>query len=101
MKLEQGEHGVLAVVDGGGRVWAQCAKSSQYASDYVVEGPLSGFVCEEGTFTPESEQEFREWLADHLIEEGLLFVKDREVAVDFAERIAAAACTILKDRKVR
>jgi hypothetical protein len=99
MKLEEREHGVLAFVDRDGRIWAQCARSSQYASDYVIEGPLSGFVCDEGTFTPESEQEFRAWLSDRLMEDELFFVKDKETALDLARRIAEAAHRILKDRK--
>ena len=43
--------------------------TSPRRSDYVIEGPLSGFV------------------------------KDKEIALDFAKRIAEAACQILKDRK--
>jgi hypothetical protein len=100
MKLEEREHGVLAFVDEGGRIWAQCAKPSPIPTDtdYVVEGPLSGFVNEDGTFTAESEQEFRTWLDDRLIDDELFYVKDKETALDFARRIATAACRILKDR---
>jgi hypothetical protein len=100
MKLEEQQHGVLAFVDDNGRIWAQCAKPSQIPADpdYVVEGPLSGFVNEEGTFTAESEQEFRAWLDDRLISDDLFYVKDKETALDFAERIAEAASRILKDR---
>ncbi len=100
MKLEQREHGVLAFVDEQGRIWAQCARPSQHLSDpdYVVEGPLSGFVYEEGTFTAESEQEFRTWLEDRLLSDDLFHVKDEEAALDFARRIAEAACRLLKDR---
>lgn len=56
MKLEEREYGVLAFVDDNGRVWAQCVKSSPNSPDYGIEGPLSGFVSEEGTFTMESER---------------------------------------------
>jgi hypothetical protein len=35
--------------------------------EYVIEGPLSGFVSDEGTFTMESEREFKDWLNDHLL----------------------------------
>jgi len=100
MKLEELQLGVLAFVDDDGRIWAQCAKPSQSLADpdYVVEGPLSGFVNEEGTFTEESEAEFRTWLADRLISDDLFYVKDKELALDFARRIAEAASRILKDR---
>lgn len=100
MKLEEHAHGVLAFVDDDGRVWAQCAESSQSPADpyFVIEGPLSGFVTEAGTFTAESEQEFRTWLDDRLMSEDLFYVKDKDVALDFARRIAEAACRILKDR---
>jgi len=101
MKLEEREHGVLAFVDDDGRVWAQCAKSSQSAPDYVIEGPLSGFVYDEGTFTTESEREFRDWLSDRLLEDELFFVEDKEAALELAKRIAEAAREILKDRKTR
>jgi hypothetical protein len=47
--------------------------------DYVIEGPLSGFVKDEGTFTTESEREFQDWLNDHLLGEELFFVKDKEI----------------------
>jgi hypothetical protein len=36
--------------------------------EYVIEGPLSGFVSDEGTFTMESEREFKDWLNDHLLD---------------------------------
>jgi hypothetical protein len=100
MKLEEHAGGVLAFVDDDGRIWAQCAKPSPILADpdYVVEGPLSGFVHEEGTFTVESEQAFRVWLDDRLISEDLFYVKDKETALDFAKRIAEAASRILKDR---
>ncbi|HUB62899.1 MAG TPA: hypothetical protein VL996_00340 [Methylocella sp.] len=97
MKLEEREYGVLAFVDDNGRVWAQCAKASPDSPDYVIEGPLSGFLCDEGTFTRESERAFQDWLGDHLLDEELFFVKDKETALDFARRIAEAACQILKD----
>ncbi len=99
MKLEEREHGVLAFVDDNGRIWAQCAKSSPHSPDYVIEGPLSGFVCDEGTFTMESERAFQDWLNDNLLDDELFFVTDKETALDFAMRIAEAACRILKDRK--
>ncbi|MGJ0395321.1 MAG: hypothetical protein ACR65U_03705 [Methylocystis sp.] len=98
MKLDEREHGVLAFVDQDGRVWAQCAKSSPYTSDYVIEGPLSGFVAEEGTFTAESEMEFRDWLDERLLYEDLFHVRDRETAIEITKRIAEAAARILKDR---
>ncbi len=98
MKLDEREHGVLAFVDEAGRVWAQCAKSSPYASDYVIEGPLSGFVIEVGTFTAESETEFRDWLDDRLLYEELFHVSDQETAIEITKRIAEAASRILKDR---
>jgi hypothetical protein len=100
MKLEEREFGVLAFVDESGRVWAQCAKPSPIPADpdYVVEGPLSGFVNEEGSFTTESEQEFRAWLDDRLISDDLFYVSDKETALSIAQRIAEAACRILKDR---
>jgi len=85
-------------VDDDGRVWAQCANSPQNSPEYVIEGPLSGFVNEEGTFTTESEQEFRNWLDDGLLSDELFYVKDKEIALDFAKCIAEAACRILKDR---
>jgi hypothetical protein len=99
MKLDEREHGVLAFVDLDGRVWAQCAKSSPYASDYVVEGLLSGFVAEDGTFTAESEKEFRDWLDDRLLYDELFHVKDREAAIEITKLIAEAAARILKDRE--
>jgi hypothetical protein len=99
MKLDEREYGVLAFVDDSGRIWAQCALSSPYSSDYVIEGPLSGFVSEEGAFTTESEQEFREWLSDRLLHDELFHVKDREAAVEITQRIAEAAARILKDRE--
>jgi hypothetical protein len=99
MKLEEREYGVLAFVDDNGRVWAQCVNSPLNSPDYAIEGPLSGFVNDEGTFTMESEREFQEWLNDHLLGEELFFVKDKEIALDFAKRIAEAASQILKDRK--
>jgi hypothetical protein len=98
VKLEERLHGVLAFVDETGRVWAQCAPSSPGVDDYVIEGPLSGFVCEPDCFTPESEQAFRTWLDDHMFDDTLFYVKEREIALDFAERIATAAQRILKDR---
>ncbi|HTO78745.1 MAG TPA: hypothetical protein VMJ31_03110 [Methylocystis sp.] len=98
MKLDERELGVLAFVDDNGRIWAQCAKSSPYASDYVIEGPLSGFVTEEGTFTAESEGKFREWLSDRLLHDDLFHVADREAALEVTKRIAEAAARILKDR---
>ncbi|WP_315755217.1 MULTISPECIES: hypothetical protein [unclassified Bradyrhizobium] len=100
MKVEQRDDGVLAVVDEEGRVWAQCARSSQHAdeTDYVIEGPLSGFVYEDGTFTADSEQAFRAWLADRLISDELFHVKDRETALALCRRIAIAAREILKDK---
>lgn len=98
LKLEERAHGVLAFVDDSGRVWAQCAKSSPGLPDYVVEGPLSGFVCDAGTFTIESEREFQEWLGDRLLDDALFIVNDRETALELAERIAEAAHQILKDR---
>jgi hypothetical protein len=99
MRLEEREYGVLAFVDDNGRVWAQCVNSPPNSPEYVIEGPLSGFVNDEGTFTMESEREFQGWLNDHLLGEELFFVKDKETALDFAKRIAEAACQILKDRK--
>jgi hypothetical protein len=99
MKLEEREPGVLAFVDDSGRVWAQCAKSSPYADDYVIEGPLSGFICEEGTFTQESERSFRIWLGDRMLEDELFVVKSKDAALELAERIAEAAAKILKDRE--
>jgi hypothetical protein len=101
LKLEERAHGVLAFVDESGRIWAQCATSSPGLPDYVIEGPLSGFVYDEGTFTAESEKEFREWLGDRLLDDELFVVKDREAALELAERIAEGACRILKDRKPR
>ena len=98
MKLEEREYGVLAFVDDTGRIWTQCVKSPPNSPDYAIEGPLSGFVCDEGTFTTESEREFRDWLGDHLLDDELFFVKDRETALDLAKRIAEAARRILKDR---
>ncbi|GLH81701.1 hypothetical protein SSBR45G_66100 [Bradyrhizobium sp. SSBR45G] len=100
MKIEQRDDGVLAFVDGDGRIWAQCARPSQHPADtdYVVEGPLSGFIYEEGTFTPDSEQAFRAWLDDRLISDEIFHVKDRETALSLCQRIAAAAREILKDR---
>lgn len=100
MRLEEQGIDVWAFVDDEGRIWAQCAKPSQHPADpdYVVEGPLSGFVNEEGTFTAESEQAFRIWLEDRLIDDGLFYVKDKQTAFEFAERIAEAACKILKDQ---
>jgi hypothetical protein len=100
MKLQEQQNGVWAFVDDDGRVWAQCAKPSPHPADpdYVIEGPLSGFVNEEGTFTEDSEQAFRTWLADRLISDDLFYVKDKATALDFAGRIAEAACRILKDR---
>ncbi|MGJ4891728.1 hypothetical protein ACQR1Y_26310 [Bradyrhizobium sp. HKCCYLRH3099] len=99
MRLVQRDDGVLACVDDAGRIWAQCARPSQLAADtdYVIEGPLSGFIYEEGTFTPDSEQAFRAWLDDRLISEEIFHVKDRETALALCQRIAAAACEILKD----
>lgn len=99
MKLDEREYGVLTFVDQDGRIWAQCAKSSPYASDYVIEGPLSGFVTEDGTFTAESEKEFRDWLNDRLLYEDLFHVSDREAAIEITKRIAEAAARILKDRE--
>jgi hypothetical protein len=64
----------------------------------VIEGPLSGFVNEEGTLTQDSEQAFRTWLDDRLISDDLFYVKDKATALDFAGRIAEAAFRILKDR---
>ncbi|HTV31731.1 MAG TPA: hypothetical protein VME69_01300 [Methylocella sp.] len=98
MKIEEREYGVLAFVDDEGRVWAQCANSPPNSPEYVIEGPLSGFVNEEGTFTPESEQEFRHWLDDRLLSDELFYVKEKDIALDFTRRIAEAACRILKDR---
>lgn len=100
MRLEEQGIDVWAFVDDEGRIWAQCAKPSQHPADpdYVVEGPLSGFVNDEGTFTPESEQAFRTWLEDRLIDDGLFYVKDKQTALEFAERIAEAASKILKDQ---
>jgi hypothetical protein len=99
MKLEERTPGVLAFVDDAGRAWAQFAPSSPYTTDYVVEGPLSGFVFEEGTFTTESEQELRDWLRDRLIEDELFVVRDKETALDVASCIAEAARRILRDRE--
>lgn len=99
MKLEEREDGLLAFVDDAGRIWAQCAKFSPNSPDYVIEGPLSGFVYEEGTFTIESEREFQEWLGDRLLDDQHFFVKDKDAALELAERIAEAACRILRDRK--
>ena len=99
MRLEEREYGVLAFVDDNGRVRAQCVNSPPNSPEYVIEGPLSGFVNDEGTFTMESEREFQDWLNDHLLGEELFFVKDKEIALDFAKRIAEAACQILKDRE--
>ncbi|MGC2774705.1 MAG: hypothetical protein WA418_03605 [Bradyrhizobium sp.] len=100
MRLEEREDGVLAFVDDDGRIWAQCARPSQHPADtdYVIEGPLSGFVYEEGTFTADSEQAFRGWLDDRLISDAIFYVRDRETALTLARRIAVAACAILKDR---
>ena len=98
MKLEERMYGVLAFVDDIGRAWAQCAPSSPYSTDYVVEGPLSGFVFEEGAFTTDSEQEFRDWLRDRLIEDELFVVRDKETALEVASRIAEAAQRILRAR---
>ncbi|CAL75550.1 hypothetical protein BRADO1672 [Bradyrhizobium sp. ORS 278] len=100
MRLEQRDDGVLAFVDDAGRVWAQCARPSQLAAetDYVIEGPLCGFIYEEGTFTPDSEQAFRAWLDDRLISDEIFHVRDRETALSLCRRIAAAAREILKDR---
>jgi hypothetical protein len=99
MKLEEREYGVLAFVDDNGRVWAQCVNTPPNSPEYVIEGPLSGFLSDEGTFTMESERKFQDWLNDHLLDEELFFVKDKETALDFTKRIAEAACRILKDRK--
>ncbi|MGJ5179226.1 hypothetical protein ACQR16_14195 [Bradyrhizobium oligotrophicum] len=100
MRLEQRDDGVLAFVDETGCIWAQCARPSQHPddSDYVIEGPLSGFICEEGTFTPDSEQAFRAWLDDRLISDEIFHVRDRETALSLCQRIAVAAREILKDR---
>ncbi|BAM91843.1 conserved hypothetical protein [Bradyrhizobium oligotrophicum S58] len=100
MKLEEHDDGVLAFVDEDGRIWAQCARPSQYLddTDYVVEGPLSGFVYEDGTFTADSELAFRAWLDDRLISDGIFHVKDRETALTVCQRIAVAAREILKER---
>jgi hypothetical protein len=99
MKLEERDYGVLAFVDDNGRIWAQCVTPSPNSPDYGIEGPLSGFVCDEGTFTMESEREFQDWLSDHMLGEEIFFVKDRETALNFTKRIGEAACRILKDRE--
>ncbi|NPU69261.1 hypothetical protein HL667_29940 [Bradyrhizobium sp. 83012] len=100
MRVEERDDGVLAFIDADGRVWAQCARPSQLAADtdYVIEGPLSGFIYEEGTFTPDSEQAFRVWLDDRLISDEIFHVRDRETALSLGQRIAAAARDILKHR---
>lgn len=100
VKIDERDDGVLAFVDTDGRIWAQCARPSQYAADtdYVIEGPLSGFIYEEGTFTPDSEQAFRAWLDDRLISDGIFHVKDKETALSLCRRIAVAARDILTDR---
>ncbi|MGJ5050653.1 hypothetical protein ACQR09_26595 [Bradyrhizobium oligotrophicum] len=100
VKIDERDDGVLAFVDADGRIWAQCARPSQYAADtdYVIEGPLSGFIYEEGTFTPDSEQAFRAWLDDRLISDGIFHVKDKETALSLCRRIAVAARAILTDR---
>ncbi|MGJ5201969.1 hypothetical protein [Bradyrhizobium sp. HKCCYLR20261] len=99
MRVEERNDGVVAFIDADGRIWAQCARPSQLAADtdYVIEGPLSGFIYEEGTFTSDSEQAFRAWLDDRLISEEIFHVRDRETALALCQRIAAAACEILKD----
>lgn len=101
MQRQECEPGVWAFVDDDGRIWAQFAKPSQSPADpdYVIEGPLSGFVNEEGAFTPESERAFQAWLDDRLISAGLFYVRDKETASAMAERIAVAARAILKDRR--
>jgi len=103
MKVEEREHGVTAFVDDAGRVWAQCAPASQSESDYVIEGPLCGFIYDEGTFTEDSERAFRSWLADRLIDDEIFYLKDKDTAAALAERIAEriaeAAQRILKDRE--
>ncbi|WP_315766844.1 MULTISPECIES: hypothetical protein [unclassified Bradyrhizobium] len=100
MKLEEREHGVLAFVDEDGRIWAQCAKPSPNPADtdYVIEGPLSGFIYEDGTFTADSEQAFRAWLDDRLMSDDIFYVRDEETALNLAKRIALSARQILKDR---
>jgi hypothetical protein len=98
MRRDDNQQGVTAIIDETGCVWANCAKASQLETDYVIEGPLSGFVFEDGAFTPESEQAFRVWLADHMYDDGLFYVKDRETALEFAERIAEAGRRILQRR---
>ncbi|CCD93099.1 conserved hypothetical protein [Bradyrhizobium sp. ORS 375] len=103
MRVEERDNGVLAFVDADGQIWAQCARPSQHPDDpdYVIEGPLSGFIHEEGTFTPDSEQAFRAWLDDRLISDEIFHVRDRETALSLCQRIAAAAREILKDRAGR
>ncbi|WP_257170083.1 hypothetical protein [Bradyrhizobium sp. SRS-191] len=100
MRVEQRDDGVLAFVGPDGRIWAQCARASQLAADtdFVIEGPLSGFLYEEGTFTLDSEQAFRAWLDDRLISDEIFHVRDRETALSLCQRIAAAAREVLKDR---
>ncbi|MGJ4952820.1 hypothetical protein [Bradyrhizobium sp. HKCCYLS20291] len=100
MRVEQRDDGVLAFVDDDGRIWAQCARPSQHPddSDYVIEGPLCGFIYDEGTFTPDSEQAFRAWLDDRLISDEIFHVRHRDAALELCRRIAAAAREILKDR---
>ncbi|XUM24598.1 hypothetical protein ACRAVF_16445 [Bradyrhizobium oligotrophicum S58] len=99
MRLEQRDAGVLAFVDEDGRIWAQCARPSPLLgdTDYVIEGPLSGFVYDEGTFTADSEQAFRSWLGDRLISDEIFHVRHREDALALCQRIAVAAREILKD----
>lgn len=100
MRLEERDDGVLAFVDDDGRIWAQCARPSPNPADtdYVIEGPLSGFVYEDGTFTTDSEQAFRAWLDDRLISDAIFYVRDKETALNLCRRIAVAAREILKDR---
>jgi hypothetical protein len=97
-KAEAREQGVLAFVDETGRIWAYCAQATQSETEYVIEGPSSGFVYDQGMFRKKAHA-FHGWLADHLLNDGLFYVKDKETAQELAQPIAENAQRILRDRE--